>query len=241
MHLRNRSGSSLLQLRQDGLLRWLARLAAKRTVSLALIAAILIVDLVIPWTGLSQLPRWQGLSFVPRALVDEPCAVATALVVLGAITRFRGTPPSPKFGWSLLAWSVLIDVDHLPHEFGTSILTADTPRPYPHALWVVLVLIVATAVAHYWSRTAKTSASAATVQILAGAAWGISAHFFRDVATAPISLWWPVTKAPVHEPYWGYVLELLIIVAMLPMRARTSIAKDEQSSENIVALSEERT
>src|ERR1700733_12365330 len=80
-----------------------AGLTCKRRVSLALIAAILIVDLVIPWAGGSYLPRWQGLSFVPRAFVDEPCAVATALIVLGAITRFHSAPPDPKFGGSLLA------------------------------------------------------------------------------------------------------------------------------------------
>ena len=106
MNAGNLRSNLTLTVHQDGLLGWLARLAAKRGVSLALIAAILIVDIAIPWTGWSYMPRWQGLSFVPRAFVDEPCAVATALIVLGAITRFRGAPPGPKFGWSLLAWSV---------------------------------------------------------------------------------------------------------------------------------------
>ena len=164
--------------------------------------------------------RWEALSFVPRALVDEPCAVATALVALGAVTRFRGAPPDPRFGWSLLAWSVLIDVDHLPAEFGTSVLTSGTPRPYLHALWVLLVLVIATVVAYYWSRRASTSASTATFQILAGTTCGIAAHFLRDVATAPMSLWWPLSKAGVQEPYWWYVLELLVIVAMPPVRPR---------------------
>jgi inner membrane protein len=219
---------------QDGLLRWLARLVSRRAVSLALVLAIVIVDLTIPW---------HGLSFVPRALIDEPCAVATALVVLGAITRFRGAPPEPKFGWSMLAWSVLIDIDHLPAEFGSRVLTEGTPRPYTHALWVVVVLIVATLVARYWSRRAKTSASAATVLILAGTAWGISVHFLRDVATAPMSLWWPVTKAAVQVPYWTYILELLIIVAIPPVRERKSLVdgKSAEPSERAVALHDDRT
>jgi hypothetical protein len=105
--------------------RWLAKLVSKRAVSLALIAAVVTVDHTVPW---------QGMSFVPRALVDEPCAVATALVVLDAITRFRGTPPNTKLGWSMLAWSVLIDIDHLPLEFGFPVLTEGTHRPYFHAL-----------------------------------------------------------------------------------------------------------
>jgi hypothetical protein len=212
----------MLRVRSDGLLGCLARLVSKRGVSLALIAAILIVDLAIPWAGWSYLPRWQGLSFLPRALVDEPCAVATALLVLGAITRFRGAPPSPEFGWSLLAWSVLIDVDHLPQEFGTSVLTEDTPRPYLHALWVLVLLISAALVSRHWSRHSKAPAAVATTQILAGIALGIAAHFLRDVATAPMSLWWPVTKAAIQEPYWGYILALLVIVAMPPVRRRTS-------------------
>ena len=58
--------------RHEGLLGRLARLAARRWVSLALIAAILTVDLAIPWPGSGYLLRWEALSFVPRALVDEP-------------------------------------------------------------------------------------------------------------------------------------------------------------------------
>ena len=226
-------------LRRDGLLGWLAKLVSKRRVSLALIAAILIVDLVIPWSGGSYLPRWQGLSFVPRAFVDEPCALATALIVLGAITRFRAAPPDPKFGWSLLVWSVLIDVDHLPQEFGPSVLTEGTPRPYLHALWVLVLLILAILVARYWSHHTKAPIAVGTIQVLAGATWGIAAHFLRDVATAPMSLWWPVTKAAVQEPYWCYVLELLVIAAM-PVRRRAR-ALQAQTSGPAVALSDDRT
>ena len=228
------------RLRQDRPLRWLAELVSKRKVSLALIAAILIVDLVIPWAGWSYLPRWQGLSFVPRALVDEPCAVATALIVLGAITRFRAAPPDPKFGWSLLAWSVLIDVDHLPQEFGTSVLTEGTPRPYLHALWVLVLLILVVLVARYWSQHGKAPMAAGTMQVLAGAAWGIAVHFLRDVATAPMSLWWPVTKAALQEPYWCYVLELLVIVAVPPIRRRVSPTQ-AKTCEPTVAHSDDRS
>ena len=234
MNLATRTRSLLLAVRQDGLLTWLARLVAKRKVSLALIAAVLVVDLAIPWAGWSYLPRWQGLSFVPRALVDEPCAVATALVVLGAITRFRGTPPDPKFGWSLLAWSVLIDIDHLPEEFGSSALTEGTPRPYAHALWVVVLLALAAVIARYWSQRARSPRSATTVQILAGTAWGISAHFLRDTATAAMSLWWPITKAPAQIPYWWYVLALLVIVAIPPVRQRKNIAEEPPTKRAVV-------
>lgn len=221
-------------------MRWLARLVAKRGVSLALVGGILIVDLAIPWAGWSYLPRWQGLSFVPRAFVDEPCAVATGLIILGAITRFRAAPPGPRFGWSLLTLSVLIDIDHLPQEFGTSVLTEGTPRPYLHALWVLIFLIMAILVARYWFQHAKTPTALPVVEILAGTSWGIAAHFLRDVATAPMSLWWPITKTTVEEPYWGYVLVLLVIVAMPPVRLRASVVGAE-TSEPAVAFSDDRT
>jgi len=205
----------------DGPLRWPARLVANRGVSLALVATIVIVDSTIPW---------QEMSSVPRAMADEPCHVATALVVLGVLIRFRGTPPDPKFGWSMLACSVLIDADHLPLELGSSVLTAGTPRPYSHALWTIAALIVAMVVARYWSQRAKTPASSTTVYILAGAAWGVSAHFLRDVTTAPISLWWPVTKAAVEVPYWWYVLALIVIIAIPPTRSRMSVAEKRSAA-----------
>lgn len=199
--------------RQGEVLSWLAKLVAHRVVSLALVIAIVIADVTI---------AWHGFGFVTRALVDEPCHLATALVILGAITRVRGTPPKPAFGWTMLACSVLIDLDHLPAEFGSSILTAGTPRPYTHALWVVLVLIAGTVVARRWSQRAITPGAGTTALILGGAAWGVSAHFLRDVATAPMSLWWPVTKATVEIPYWCYVLALLVIVAIPPARSSSA-------------------
>ena len=70
----------------------------------------------------------------------HPCHLATAMIVLGALTRWRGHPTDSRFVWAMLGASVLIDLDHLPLEFGSSILTAGTPRPYTHALWVVAVL-----------------------------------------------------------------------------------------------------
>ena len=199
--------------RHGGLLSWLAELVAQRTVSLALVIAIAITDVTI---------SWHGFGFVAKALVDEPCHLATALVILGAITRVRGTPPKPAFGWTMLACSVLIDLDHLPAEFGSSILTAGTPRPYTHALWVVLVLIAGTVVARRWSQGTITPGAATTALILDGAAWGVSAHFLRDVATAPMSLWWPVTTVTVQIPYWCYVLVLLVVVAIPPARSSSA-------------------
>lgn len=178
----------------------LAELAARRRVSLGLAAVCVLVDLAIPW---------HGLGFTPRAVIDEPCHMATALVVLGAFTRLRGRAPHPAFIAAMLACSVLIDLDHLPLEFGSTVLTAGTARPYTHALWVLALLVAAAVAARHWS------SKPARAYLLAGAACGVGAHFLRDVATAPMSLWWPVSSVAVQVPYGWYVLALGLI-AVLP-------------------------
>jgi hypothetical protein len=189
-----------------------ARLAARRPVAILLAACAF---------GTDRLIAWHGLGFTPRGMVDEPAHLATALVVLGAITRFRGSPPEPKFVWTMLACSVLIDLDHLPAEFGTTALTDGTPRPYTHALWTVIVLALAWAVARYMTIRTGRGRPATAELILAGAAWGVAAHFLRDIATAPMSFWWPVTDAAVQVPYWWYVGALLVIIALPPTRRLT--------------------
>jgi len=194
--------------RPGSMLSWLAGLASRPGISLGLAGAIAVTDLTI---------GWQDLGFLPRALIDEPCHLATALVVLGAITRWRGSPPGAWFGWSLLSASVLIDLDHVPRQLGWPALTAGTPRPYTHALWIVALFSVAAALAWRHSRRAGTPRSTAAAGLLTGAAWGLAAHFLRDVATAPISLWWPLSDAGVQVAYWWY-LGALLVLAVLPPR-----------------------
>jgi hypothetical protein len=208
---------------------WLASHVARRWVSLSLIGCILSVDLALPW---------QGWGFTVRALLDEPCHQATGLICLGAITRFRGCPPDPRFGWTMLICSNAIDLDHLPLEFGSSVLTAGTPRPYSHALWVVVVLGLA---ARAWSRHAGTRASATTVLVLFGAACGVSDHFLRDIATAQMSLWWPITSAPVQVPYWWYVAAIVVIAVIPVIRQRGNDDRLNQSGQVPVALRDEVT
>jgi inner membrane protein len=201
----------------EGLMARVASFAASRVASLILAAAIVAADYAIPW---------HGMGFVPRALIDEPCHLATALVVLGAITRVRGSSPNPVFGWAMLVCSVLIDVDHLPLEFGSWALTQGTPRPYTHALWTVIVLLLGALAARSWSRRAHTSASVTTRRVLVGATWGVSAHFLRDIATAPMAFWWPLSDVSVEVPYWWYVLAMLVIIAIPPTRPRTYLRRN---------------
>jgi inner membrane protein len=192
---------------------WLVRASTSRGVSLGLVAAIALTD---------HFVQWHRMSFPARGLVDEPCHFATAMVVLGALCRWRGHPPSTAFVRAMLICSVAIDLDHLPLEFGSPVLTAGTPRPYTHALWVIVLAAAIALAAGHRARTAGRGARPATVSAAAaGAAWGLAAHFLRDVATAPISLWWPVTDAAVEVPYAWYLVALLIL-AVLPMRRATA-------------------
>jgi hypothetical protein len=188
-----------------------ARLSASRRLSAGLIAAIVLTD----W-----LASYASLGFVSGALIDEPCHLATAVIVLGALVRWRGRTPPPMFTAAMLAASVLIDLDHLPAQFGSDVLTINTARPYTHALWVVLVLALVALLA--WHRSQGTAAGRAVTvaRLSAGASAGVTAHFLRDVVTAPISLWWPVTDAWILLPYWWYVVALLTLTAIPVGRRR---------------------
>lgn len=193
--------------RPDGtLIGGIARLCAKRPVSAAL---------ALYAVGTDGLVSWHGMGFLGRGIVDEPAHLATALVVLGTIVRLRrGSVPGPWFCWPMLASSVLIDVDHIPAEFGIWTFTDGTPRPYTHALWTVLLLALAAAATRPWSRRHGAGWRAGVPLVLGGAATGVAAHFLRDIATAPMALWWPLTSASVQVSYWWYVLALLLLVGI---------------------------
>jgi inner membrane protein len=179
--------------------------------------------------GTDELTGWHGMNFAMRGLLDEPAHVATALVVLGALVRVRRKLPDQRFGWTMLACSVLIDIDHLPDEFGSEVLTNGTPRPYTHALWTVIALALAWAVARYIVIRSGRPRPAAVELILAGAAWGVAAHFVRDIATAPMSFWWPITDMEVQVHYRWYLLTLAVLIVMGPIgrdSRRASAAAD---------------
>ncbi len=200
----------------DVVLNWLARSAAFRVAGVLLFAFS---------AGIDALTGWHEMGFLGRGLLDEPAHLATALVVFGAIVRLRGgSVPDPRFCWTMLASSVLIDIDHIPAEFGIWALTTGTPRPYTHALWTVVVLALAAAAARGLSRRGVSL-------VLGGAAAGVAAHFLRDIATAPMSLWWPFTDAPVQVPYWWYVAAVVALLALPPFPPRKNIVTEPGQSE----------
>jgi hypothetical protein len=203
-----RTRVTLAPVRDGQLFNWVAAAAARRWVGVLLALYAFATD----W-----LTGWHGMNFAMRGLLDWPAHLATALVILGAVIRVRGTIPDQRFGWTMLACSVLIDVDHLPAEFGSQVLTNGTPRPYTHALWTVIVLALAWALARFSVIRSGRPRPATIELILAGAATGVAAHFVRDIATAPMSFWWPLTDMAVQVPYWWYVLALAVIIAIGPI------------------------
>jgi inner membrane protein len=213
-----RTGVTLGSVRDGRLFGWVAAAAARRWVGVLLALYSFATD----W-----LTGWHGMNFAMRGLLDWPAHLATALVILGTLIRARGSLPDQRFGWTMLACSVLIDLDHLPAEFGSDVLTNGTPRPYTHALWIVIVLALAWAAARFLAgrsggpgRPRPTPAEL----VLAGAACGVAAHFVRDIATAPMSFWWPVTSMAVEAPYWSYVVALAIVIRHRASSAHALVA-----------------
>ncbi len=146
--------------------------------------------------------------------------------MLGTITRWRGRPPSRPFTWAMLVASVVIDADHLPAEFvSRGALYGNLARPYTHALWVLLLLTVIALVAYWRARGPGRVRASLLASIFAGLAWGVAAHFLRDLATAPISLLWPVSGAWLQLPYWAYLAAMLVLAA-LPVPGILGAARD---------------
>jgi len=121
-------------------------------------------------------------------------------VLLLAIAAVAGSTPPTRFAIAALLASVAIDFDHLPGYMGSHLLTGNLPRPYSHSLLPVAILaLVALASNGRWR------------PVLLGAAFGLSAHLLRDLATGPgVSLLWPADGDPVTIPYAAYTGVLLI-------------------------------
>lgn len=143
-------------------------------------------------------------SYAVLGLLDEPAHLATGALAVATIALAVGGLPRPA--WiAALASTVLIDVDHLPDVLGTQILTAGAPRPYTHSLTTVAVLAVAAIAVR--GRSVSPG--------LAGAALGVAAHLLRDLGTAPVALWWPVSSDGVSVPYIVYAAVLAATVVAI--------------------------
>jgi inner membrane protein len=149
--------------------------------------------------------RGRAASGPPAALWDETLHFLTAAIFVVPLHPFirRHSQLAPRFIVATLAGGVLIDLDHVPGEVGSTILQASTGRPYTHSLATVLLLLAFSTFTPHRFRA-----------ILLGLAYGVSAHLFRDMATGGISLWWPVELRKLTCPYDYYVLVLAGIIVL---------------------------
>lgn len=141
------------------------------------------------------------------AMFDEPAHIATGLLLLGILPMALRTRSGLDGLLGVLLGSVLIDIDHLPQQFGYKFLTRGTDRPYPHSLLMLfIVLIIATLLPGIWRRIGY------------GFAFGLAAHFPRDLATNRVALGWPVTNHGYHLPYGCYAAIVLLTFTIILWR-----------------------
>lgn len=162
-----------------------------------------------------------GTGTVLYGFIDEPAHLLTCLIALLALASVTGRRLPTAFLAAALVASVAIDLDHLPGFLGWSGLIGLGPRPYTHSLATVAALLGLGFLVAGRYRTA-----------MLGLAFGVSAHFFRDLATGPgIPLLWPFDDAAVRVDYGVYAILLLALAAgavagrmRAPVRARTATA-----------------
>jgi inner membrane protein len=138
--------------------------------------------------------------FALVGVVDWTGHLATAVVLIALLA------PPRRMAAAILVFSVVIDLDHLPLELGSDILTAGTPRPYTHSLLTLLVVLAAAGVLRS--------------QVLLGAAIGLAGHFLRDLGTGDgIPLLWPLSDAGASVPFALYVGVLTGLAAVAALRS----------------------
>ena len=94
--------------------------------------------------------------FALVGIVDWIGHVATGVVIVALLC------PPRRMAVAIIVFSVVLDVDHLPLELGTDVLTAGTPRPYTHSLLTILVVLVAAGLMRSRCCSAPPSASPGT-------------------------------------------------------------------------------
>jgi membrane-bound metal-dependent hydrolase YbcI (DUF457 family) len=133
------------------------------------------------------------LSWLLVGFFDHPAHVATA--GLAAL----GLGPRPR-DWTagFLVGSLLPDLDHVPLAVSRVHPTLDDPRPVTHCLLAVAPVAVI--------------ARLRNDRRLRGAAWGMLAHFARDVGVGTgVPLLWPVTRRSFRVPYPVYAAGCVVL------------------------------
>jgi membrane-bound metal-dependent hydrolase YbcI (DUF457 family) len=182
-------------------------LVSRRTdvsVAAALFGAVVALDLL--WGSLVG-----STGSFAYGIVDEPAHLATCALAVLAVATVAGVRPPSRFVIAALIASVAIDLDHLPKYLGSDLAGSGLPRPGTHSLLIVLLLLSLGAVKR-----------GAVRQVSLGAAFGVSAHLLRDLATGPgVPMFWPVSSHVATIPYGLFIafLALCALAVALPRRA----------------------
>ena len=157
-------------------------------------AAVVVVLAVQP--ALDRLdPEAQFLQF---GLVDWIGHLATGVVLVALLQ------PKLRVAVAILVGSVVIDLDHVPLELGTDVLTGDAPRPYTHSFVTPLVVLAV--------------AAAARSEVALGLAIGLVGHLARDLGGGDVLLLWPLSAQQESVPFWVYVVVLALTAATAAAR-----------------------
>jgi LexA-binding, inner membrane-associated putative hydrolase len=153
--------------------------------------------------------RWKGAPYAVQGLLDEPAHAATGVLALATVARELQTPVV----LAVLAGSLLIDADHLPHVLGSHVFEHGVPRPYTHSLGTIVVLAAVTLLLRGEQRR----------QLMLIVTLTLALHFFRDSAEPGgpgVSLLWPVSDHGVTVGYGWYAAVLAGLSAIALGRAR---------------------
>jgi membrane-bound metal-dependent hydrolase YbcI (DUF457 family) len=151
-----------------------------------------------------------------RGPFDETDHLLTTLLIVWALfPRLDRRQLLP-----VLIASCAIDLDHIPGQLGSTILTGGGPRPYTHSLATVAVLLL---VALLWRRH-RLMFLAFTL--------GVMSHLWRDLAEpvgSAVPLFWPVTDEGIHLDPVFYLSSIAIFGAIALV---TSLVRASRPVEN---------
>jgi membrane-bound metal-dependent hydrolase YbcI (DUF457 family) len=145
-----------------------------------------------------------------RGLFDETAHLLTTLLIVWAL--FPGFDRRQLL--PVLVASCAIDLDHVPGQLGSTILTGGGLRPYTHSLATVAALLL---VALLWRRQRL---------VFFALMLGVMSHLWRDLAEpagSAVPLFWPVTDKGIHLSPVFYLSSIAIFggVALARALART--------------------
>jgi inner membrane protein len=172
--------------------------------AIALVGTVLALDLL--WAVISD-----STSSVAYVILDWPAHLATCLLLLMGLTAVSRSPRPAVFAAGAVVATFAIDADHIPNYLGWHGLTGGEPRPYPHSLLMVGVLMLIAGLSRGRLREATF-----------GAAFGVGVHLLRDLATGPgVALLWPLSSAAVTVPYVIFATGLALAAAVVVSRGTT--------------------